>query len=88
MSEETTMMIMGLYIYRIITPSRFACSLMPSGAVGMLEGLTISNNVQASTESPATLLFVKPVAAKQIEWSSEKKCFIYKADSLTPYIVI
>ena len=83
MSEEK---IMGLYVYRFITSSRFACSLMPSGAVGMMEGLSI-NQVKASPESPATVLFVKALDAKEIEWCSERKCFVCKAEN-PQFIVI
>ena len=35
-------MILGIHVYRVLSPTRFACSLMPSGAVGIVEFSAIS----------------------------------------------
>jgi hypothetical protein len=35
-------MILGIHVYRVLSPTRFACSLMPSGASGIVEFSAIS----------------------------------------------
>ncbi len=75
-------MIMGFYVYRIITPSRFACSLIPSGAIGIMEGLSIKIPTDTpSPESPMTVIFNKPLHGSEIQWSSDRKCFVCNSEN-------
>ncbi len=80
--------ILGVYVYRFISPTRYTCSLIPSGAVGIVNFNSVamvpensSNNLpqtlqKATPEAPVTLLFKDPLPPHQLAWSSEKKCFI------------
>lgn len=69
----------GLHVYHIISPTRFVCSLLPTGAIGIVE---IAYNdgfydrvrdMMITPKRPATLLFKHPLP--DLQWSSSKKCF-------------
>ena len=79
------MVIMGLHVYRCISPSRLVCSLMPSGAVGILSvtGLINSPLNDATPENPITVVFRNPMLDEEpIQWSSQEKCFTCTAAAL------
>ena len=73
--------ILGFHVYRVMSASRFACSLLPSGAVGVLEGVSVKLPEGISPEKPATVLFTKQLQGEEIQWSSERKCFVCVADN-------
>jgi hypothetical protein len=88
--DEEEEMILGIHVYRVLSPTRFACSLMPSGAAGIVEFSAISlleedDNHQpnpltgalpnATPETPVTVVFRRAIPAPHMEWSSERKCF-------------
>ena len=53
---------------------------MPCGGTGVLELpimiLDTKQVSQASTEKPVTVLFKRPLAEEEVQWSSQKKCFL------------
>lgn len=90
MQEEEEENILGVYVYRFHSPTRYTCSLIPTGAVGILNFNSIvmvpseggrNDSLprvlqKATPEAPVTLLFKDPIPPHQIAWSSEKKCFM------------
>ncbi len=69
----------GLHVYHIISPTRFVCSLLPTGAIGIVE---ITQNdvfydrirdMMITPKRPATVLLAPPLP--DFRWSSSKKCF-------------
>jgi hypothetical protein len=72
--------ILGLHVYRVLSESRFVCSLMPSGAIGIIEGLSVKLPEGITPEKPVTVLFSRQLDGKDIQWSSQKKCFMCKVE--------
>ena len=58
---------------------------MPCGGTGVLELpimiLDTKQVSQASTEKPVTVLFKRPLAEEEVQWSSQKKCFIISSST-------
>lgn len=96
-------LILGLHVYRHLSPTRFACSLMPSGAVGVVDFKSISlphdaapdaeNPLitalpHASPENPVTLVFQKAIPGDEIAWSSEQKCFVCNLQKVQVVVVV
>lgn len=99
---EDSDLILGLHVYRYLSPTRFACSLMPSGAVGVVEFKSIGlppdaapeaeNPLtaalpMASPETPVTLVFKQAIQGHEIEWSSEQKCFLCNLQKVQVIVV-
>jgi hypothetical protein len=100
--DEEEELILGIHVYRILSPTRFACSLMPSGAAGIVEFSAISMLGEedetkknplaaalpnASPEAPVTVVFQRAIPAPQIEWSSERKCFVCTLSKVQAFVI-
>jgi hypothetical protein len=69
---------------------------MPSGGTGVLELPTtilldkkeVDRVSQASAEKPVTVLFKRPLAEEEVQWSSQKKCFLCLASIFNEGVIL
>lgn len=76
--------ILGLHVHRFITPTRFVCTLIPLGAVGIME---TPQPLFTATQPDTTLTFQEAIPGHYVKWSSAKKCLYTEVD-LTSFLLV
>ena len=82
MVGHTKDIITGLIIHRCFSPTLFAFALLHSGVGGLLELKEALILPEVTPLNPVTVLFEEPLPAHQIQWSDERKCFVFALENV------